>query len=106
MACIRLAASGHTRLAGPSMTDADTSWPRWAGRQWRKTASGAAARHERVVDAVAGEGVDSRGGLGFLPHRYPGVGEDGIGAGHRVTGRGHLADVVTEAEGALERLLR
>ena len=38
----RLAAWGQTRLRGPSMTAAAISSPRWAGRQCRTTASGAA----------------------------------------------------------------
>ena len=39
---MRLAACCHTRLRGPSNTSAATSSPRRAGRQWRKTAEGAA----------------------------------------------------------------
>ena len=38
----RFSASRNTRDCGPSMTPADTSSPRWAGRQCRKMASGAA----------------------------------------------------------------
>ena len=41
-ACMRFSAWSKTRLHGPSMTPAVTSWPLCAGRQCRKTASSAA----------------------------------------------------------------
>ena len=40
----------RSRLRGPSTTAPVTSSPRWAGRQCRKTASGAASAQEGVVD--------------------------------------------------------
>src|SRR6476661_5145526 len=42
-ACSRFSASSQIRLAGPSITSSVTSSPRWAGRQCRKTAFGAAS---------------------------------------------------------------
>ena len=41
--CSRFSASSHTRDCRPSITSADTSSPRWAGRQCRKMAFGAAS---------------------------------------------------------------
>ena len=54
---MRFSACCQTALAGPSMTPALTSSPRWAGRQCRNMASGAAPAHQGLVDLVAGEGV-------------------------------------------------
>src|SRR5581483_635728 len=47
-ACIRLWAWRHTTLCGPSTTSAATSSPRWAGRQCRNTAPGAARDMSRA----------------------------------------------------------
>ena len=52
-ACMRLAAWRHTTLRGPSRTSAVISSPRWAGRQCRTTASGAAHAHHVLVDGEA-----------------------------------------------------
>lgn len=41
-ACSRFSASSNTADCGPSMISSVTSSPRWAGRQCRKMASGAA----------------------------------------------------------------
>ena len=46
---MRFPASSHTRERGPSITASVTSSPRWAGRQWRKMASGEA----RSISAVS-----------------------------------------------------
>jgi len=49
--CSRFSASSHTRERGPSITSADTSSPRCAGRQWRKMPS-FAARDIRAASTV------------------------------------------------------
>ena len=67
----RLAASGHTRLRGPSITSAATSSPRWAGRQCRKMRVGGGSGHEGAVDGEAGERLARRCGLVLLAHRVP-----------------------------------
>ncbi len=48
-ACRRFSASSHTTLWGPSMTSASTSYPRSAGRQWMKIASGRASAMTSLV---------------------------------------------------------
>ena len=55
--CMRLAACSQTSDAGPSITSAATSSPRWAGRQCMNTAPGPAAAMSAGVDLVAGEGA-------------------------------------------------
>ena len=52
---------------GPSITAVATSSPRWAGRQCRNTASGAAGRHQRRSDPVGLQVV--RGAAGARPRR-------------------------------------
>ena len=91
MACSRLAAWRHTTLWGPSTTAALISSPRWAGRQWSTTASGAGRGQQRLVDLVAGEGGQASLLLVLLAHRGPHVGVEGVGPGRRL-GRvvGHL----------------
>ena len=42
-ACNRFSASSHTTEAGPSITSASTSSPRWAGRQCKNSAPGSAS---------------------------------------------------------------
>ena len=68
--------------AGRRPPTAATSWPRWAGRQCRKMASGAARGHQVVVDREPLEGAPAGLGLGLLAHRGPHVGVDHIGPGH------------------------
>ena len=75
-----------TWLRGPSSTSEVTSSPRWAGRQWRKIASGLACASKLVVDLVGGEDTAPRFGLVLLAHARPDVGIDDVGAVDRLLG--------------------
>ena len=91
--CRRFSASSKMRLWGPSQTSAATSSPRWAGRQWRKTASWRRVGHQRAVDREALEVLEALLLLRLLPHRGPDVGVDGRGVLHRlrrIVGQDHL----------------
>ena len=55
-------------------------------------------RHEVVVDLIPGEHMAADRRLGFLAHRRPGVGVDGVGAGDGVHRVGEEAEA--RAEGA------
>ena len=71
------------------MTSAATSRPRWAGRQWKNSASGPASAIKRLVHGEPGEGDPTAGVLVFLAHRGPHVGVHRVGPldrGRRIAG--------------------
>ena len=80
MACIRLAACCQTTLRAPSTTAALISSPRWAGRQWSTTASGARPGHQGLVDAKPAKAASRASALVLLAHRRPHIGVEGAGA--------------------------
>ena len=65
------------------MTAAATSSPRFAGRQWRKIASGLASAISFSVTWKGAESARALLALALLAHRSPDVGVDGVGARHR-----------------------
>ena len=99
---MRLAACCQTAERGPSITDAATSSPRCAGRQWRNQACSPAAAIERVVDGVALERGEADRVLGLLAHRGPHVGVDRVGAAHRFVRIGGELDDAAEVAGPLD----
>ena len=105
MACIRLAAWSQTADWGPSITSAVTSSPRWAGRQWRKRASGRAAARSPRVDGVTGERGAAAFPLAFLAHGRPHVGVDGVHVADGLVGVRDELDGPAEVAGAFHELV-
>ena len=85
----RLADCCQTTDCGPSMTAAATSSPRFAGRQWRKIASGLARRHELLGDLEGAQGGGALLAFALLAHRRPDVCVDRVGTPHC---RGRIVD--------------
>ena len=106
--CRRFSASSHTRLCGPSITSAETSSPRCAGRQCRKIAFLSARLHQLRAHGESAERALALLLLLLLTHRRPDVGVDDVRAlrgFHRVAKDSYLRDLLRAREQMIGRLV-